>query len=158
MNEHQLREQIALVQAEREAYPTELSLLDDKLGILQAELQAYQAASVSCPAAEGLSMSRRADAAATFRVLDVNLDGDASPRSLLPLARSFSRSCFLPCSLGSLLASSLAGCFLLMCGWLRQVCSASTSCAKVSRTLESPTNRSISSPLSSTLTRMARCS
>ena len=55
----------------------------------------------------------RADAAATFRVLDVNRDGDASPRSLLPLACSFSRSCFLPCSLGSLLASSLAGCFPL---------------------------------------------
>ena len=103
-----MQEQIALVQAEREVCLTELSRLDDKLGILQAELQAYQAAPVSGTAAEGLSMSRRADAAATFRVLDVDRDGDAAPRSLLPLACLFSRSCFLSCSLGSLLASSLA--------------------------------------------------
>ena len=153
-----IKKAIARTKVLTEEHQTELSLLEDKIGNLQAELQAYQAAPVSCTAAEGLSMSRRADAAATFRVLDVNRDGDAAPCSLLPLACSFSRSCFLPCSLGSLLASSVACCSLSMCGWLWQVCSASTSCAKVSRTLESPTSRSISSPLSSTLTRTARCS
>ena len=55
-----IKKAIARTKDFTEVHQTELSLLNDKIGNLQAELQVYQTASVSCPAAEGLSMSRRA--------------------------------------------------------------------------------------------------
>ena len=58
-----------------------------------------------------LSSTRRADAAATFRVLDANRDGDSlSPSLLLSLA------CFLPRALLCLLGSPLAALLCLLLG------------------------------------------
>ena len=91
-----------------------------------------------------LTSSRRADDAATLRVLDVNRDGHSlcpshSSRLLVSaLARLF--LCLVP------LLPFCFGAALLVYDWLSQVCSASTSCGKVSPALESQTNRSTSSP------------